>query len=1155
MADIKDFKHAIVRQKILDAVRKDLIGPASDCEQLNEVPTSSYITGLLYPADTDVTEDENYNDVEFTEKNFDADGETLEVGIFEEEEPEDRVKGGFQKPSSIGVSFYVSNDVQKVNAYINWGKYYAEQVQGEAIDKTLEEDAENKKKKKHTIYIREQMNDVVEINFNEMGRSKQIPLESNGNIYIYVMKMQLDNGYKMVSVYLHNNDKSDGDEKEYEKVMFQVEMLIADDLMSPIFVPEYLCRKVELEDEYYYKGRPVYARGRGCAATWEKKAEEINATAIKSSFIPDYEIPSVSAQIDDMPEHAFSMLQMGSPKKKSEVIQNLRTLTEMYGSWITDVLTNDEAMHDDKFKATGQTIIDKCNDANRRMNAGIDLIENNDKVYQAFVFMNQAMYLQRSITAFSKDYGNGIPCSLKDYMTDMPEKGRKKDHSEWRPFQIAFVLLNMCGIMDGESPERDIVDLLYFPTGGGKTEAYLGLIAFTIAYRRLTASDETDYEKDGGVTVFLRYTLRLLTTQQRDRLMRLIVAMEQLREKNEKLYGKERISIGFWVGGNVTPNKFSEYNDSDQFKKREFIRKLTKQIIKCPYCGKPITRDEYDINEKGKYVKIHCADDNCMFSLKTGRTIPVYLVDEEIYAKCPTVIISTVDKFARLPWSERVGLLFGRTDRYCSRCGHIAIGEKHAGRHNADVAAGLERAETVACKPFYPPELIIQDELHLITGPLGTIYGGYETVVEEMCCIEKNGKKIRPKYIVSTATIRNAGEQIKFLYGRNEFAQFPPSGFDTRDSFFIKEVPLPTENLVDASEEKISRMISDGKKPFRQYAGICASGQSVKTTLIRLYSIILQTALDIAKNPEYEDYIDPYYTLIGYFNSIRELGGAVRLLDDDIASRIRVVKNKYNSSEQRYLSFEGKKEITSRIPSWEIAQVLEKLAISYDKNKEKQGCYDVVIATNMIAVGMDVDRLGLMSVVGQPKQNSEYIQATSRVGRQHPGIIFTVYNPYRPRDLSNYENFVGFHSQMYRYVEGTTATPFAARARDRVLHALVVSLLRLQVELMAENSGASNINDISDEQIKDIKEKILERVKITSPSSYVDTEKEMDEFINTWKNIAKDEKLYYFVPAVADDKKRLLTYYGEYYGDKEKPTLSSMRDVEQSSTVFYWEGV
>lgn len=1154
MADIKDFKHAIVRQKILEAVRRDLIGPSSANEKLNEIPTSSYITGLLYPADTDVTEDENYFDVEFTEKKFDADGESMEAGIFEEEEPEDRVKGGFQKPSSIGISFYVANDVSKVNAYINWGKYYAEQVQGEIIDGTSEEDAENKKKKKHTVYIREQMQDVVEIDLDSINHSKQIPLESNENLYVYVMKMQLDDGYRMVSIYVHNNDKSNSDEKEYEKVMFQVEMLVADDMMRPIFVPEYICRKVELEDEYYYKGRPVYARGRGCAAMWETTDEEVNAIAVKTSFIPDYEIPSVSVQIDNMPEHVFSMLQMGLPKKKEEVIENLRLLTSMYGSWITDVLVNAVSMQDDKFKTTGQAIIDKCNDANRRMNAGIDLIEKEEKAYQAFVFMNQAMYLQRSITSFSKEYGSGIPCSLKDFMRDIPEKRRKKDHSEWRPFQIAFVLLNLCGIVDGKSPERDIVDLLYFPTGGGKTEAYLGLIAYTIAYRRLTSSEETEYEKDGGVTVFLRYTLRLLTTQQRDRLMRLIVAMEKLREKNEELYGYERVTIGFWVGGNVTPNKFSDYSDTDHFKKKEFLRKLTKQIIKCPYCGKKIIGDEYVVNKKGQSVKIYCADPYCMFFKSSRKPIPVYLVDEEIYAKCPTVIISTVDKFARLPWTEKAGLLFGKTDRYCSRCGHIAIGAKHPNRHNADAAAGLDKAVITGCKPFYPPELIIQDELHLITGPLGTIYGGYETVVEEMCCIERNGRKIHPKYVASTATIKNAGEQIKFLYGRENFTQFPPSGFDTRDSFFIKEVELPKENLATASDDKLKEMIDDGQKPFRQYVGICASGQSIKTTIIRLYSIILQTALDLSMEPEFEDYIDPYYTLIGYFNSIRELGGTVRLLDDDITSRIRVVKNKYNSPAQRYIDFDGKKEITSRIPSWEIAKVLEKLAVSYDKNKEKQNCYDVVIATNMIAVGMDVDRLGLMTVVGQPKQNSEYIQATSRVGRQHPGIIFAVYNPYRPRDLSNYENFVGFHSQMYRYVEGTTATPFAARARDRVLHALVVSLLRLKIEGMTDNSGAANINHLSDAEIKGIKDMILERVKITAPSSYTDTEREIDGFISIWKSIARSDKLYYFVPSVTDDKKRLLTPYDEYSGVKEKPTLSSMRDVEQSSTVFYWEG-
>ncbi len=1153
MVDIKDYKHAIVRQKILDAVRQDLIGPSAPEEELFEEPTKSYITGLLYPADSTITEDENYFDVEFTEKKFDAEEESKEATIFEEEEPEDRIKGGFQKPSSIGISFYVKDDVSDLNVYVKWGRYYAEQIQGEVVDESLEEDAENRRKEKRTVYKREAMEDIVELDLTSIGKSKQLFLDANSNVYIYVMQMKLDNGYKMVSIYLHNNDKSCDDEKEYEKVMFQVEMLIADDRMNPIFVPEYICRKVELEDEYYYKGRPIYARGRGCAAVWDTTVNEGNATYVMTSFIPDYEIPSVSTQIEEMPQYTFSMLQMGCSKKKEETIEVLHALTECYETWIHKKLEGNPVMKDTGFSTTGQGIINRCIEAHRRMNAGIDLIEKDEKVFRAFLFMNQSMYLQRSITAFSKDYGNGIPCSLKDYMRDIPEKNRKKDHSEWRPFQIAFILLNLFGIINGEAPERDIVDLLYFPTGGGKTEAYLGLIAFTIAYRRLTASEETEYEKDGGVTVLLRYTLRLLTTQQRDRLMRLVVAMEQLRENNPELYGNERITIGFWVGSGVTPNKFSDYDDKD--KKKEFIRKLTKQIIKCPYCGKRITKDQYIINSKGKYVQIHCADRGCYFEKSRGRTMPVYLVDEEIYAKCPTVIISTVDKFSRLPWTERVGLLFGRTDRCCSRCGYLAVGEKHEKTHRVNVSYGLEAAIVNECKAFYPPELIIQDELHLITGPLGTIYGGYETVVEEMCCIQKDGKKIRPKYIVSTATIRNAREQIKFLYGRENFAQFPPSGFDTRDSFFIKEVPLPNKDLRNISEEEVQEMIEQGKKPFRQYVGICVSGQSVKTTLIRLYSAILQKTLDLAKDSEYEDYVDPYYTLIGYFNSIRELGGAVRLFDDDIKSRMHFVKNKYGSPKQRFIGIDGRKEITSRMSSEDIVQTLEKLAISFDKTKSKQGCYDVVLATNMIAVGMDVDRLGLMSVVGQPKQNSEYIQATSRVGRQKPGIIFTVYNPYRPRDLSNYENFVGFHSQMYRYVEGTTATPFAARARDRVLHALVVALLRLQIELMADNSGAKQINNLSDTELDEIKGMILERVKMIAPSSFSDTEEEIESFINTWKSIAKKDDLYYFLPSVANDKKRLLVYFDELCGDKEKPTLNSMRDVEQSSVVFYWEGI
>ena len=1158
MAKRSDYLYAQVRKKMLDAVRTDLIGPTKENEALTELPTNSYITGMLYPADSDITEDENYNDVEFTEGRLDSDGNPTESVVLEDEEPEETTKGGFKKPSSIGVSFYLAEDTDVLNVDVLWGSYYSDKVEGgEIVDESLEEDLENKKKKKHQVYVREQQIETVPLNLSEIGRAKRVSLRLNSHIYLYVIQMYLSNGYKMVSVYLHNNNKG-GDEKEYERVMFQVELHVMSSDKSAVFIPEYVCRKQELEDEYYYKGRPIYGRGRGCAATWNKRDLEENAYVINSAFIPDHEIPGVSAQVTDVPDKAFSMLQLGSPKKKEVSIANLRLLTALYGDWIKNELKENPQMQEASFAKTGNAIIAKCSDALRRMNEGIDLIESNVNIFKSFTFMNQAMYLQRSITAFSKECGRGIPCSLSDYMKDNKEKNIKQDHSEWRPFQIAFILLNIKGLIDPESDERNIVDLLYFPTGGGKTEAYLGLIAFIVAYRRLTAKDETEYEKDGGVTVFLRYTLRLLTTQQRDRLLKLIVAMEDLRERSENTgnaeYGKTPITIGYWVGGGVTPNKFEEY-EKDEYSRKEFIRKVTKQIIRCPYCGRTIDKDNYAINTKTNSVKITCSNDNCKFSKKSGKIIPVYLVDEEIYAKCPTVVISTVDKFAKLPWSEQTGLLFGRTDRYCPRHGYQAIGydkELVGKRHNKDTQNGLEACTIEPCKPFYPPQLIIQDELHLISGPLGTIYGGYETVIEDMCCLDKNGKKLHPKYVVSTATIKNAGEQIKCLYAREHYAQFPPSGFDTRDSYFIREVPLVTRNIDELSEEDIKDMLKKGEKPFRQYAGVCASGQSVKTTLIRLYSVLLQEAFIFSEDPQYKEYVDPYYTLVGYFNSIRELGGAVRLLDDDISSRIKVLKKKYKNARQRYLGFDGKKEITSRIPSYQIAEILEKLAEPFDPSKERQTCYDVVIATNMIAVGMDVDRLGMMAVVGQPKQNSEYIQATSRVGRKYPGIIFTVYNPYRPRDLSNYENFVGFHSQMYRYVEGTTATPFAARARDRVLHALVVSILRLQTETMSGNKGASNILSLSDDEIKKLKKTILDRVAVVAPLAYDSANDDIDAFLSTWKEIAKDQNLYYFV-ANTENNKRLLSFYGQPVTGKEKPTLNSMRDVEQSSTVYLYE--
>ena len=667
------------------------------------------------------------------------------------------------------------------------------------------------------------------------------------------------------------------------------------------------------------------------------------------------------------------------------------------------------------------------------------------------------------------------------------------------------------------------MDLLYFPTGGGKTEAYLGLMAFVIANRRLRAEEGGTYNLDGGVTIMLRYTLRLLTTQQRDRITKMVVAAEMIRRQDPR-FGKEPISIGFWVGSGVTPNKFDEFEekaDRPQDAKRA-KNHVCKQLLTCPFCGKPLKEENFNIDIDRKSIEIYCSDKDCQFyRYKNDRIpIPVYMVDEEIYGKCPTIILSTVDKFARLPWDVNTNALFGRVDRKCSRDGYVAIGAEHV-RHNRTNSLPPSTLENI--RPFLPPELIIQDELHLITGPLGTVYGAYETIIENMCVHEG----IRPKYVVSTATIKNAEAQAKCLYARKNTTQFPSSGFEIGDSFFIREIPVE-------------------KNPFRKYVGICAPGQSVKTALLRVYAIILQAAYTLSQQEEFKDVIDPYYSLVGYFNSIRELGGAVRLLQDDIPKRIHRIKNKYGLGKQRYLNHNV--EITSRMSSYKIPEKLNQLEITCTS----KDCLDTAIATNMIAVGMDVDRLGLMVVTGQPKQNSEYIQATSRIGRAFPGLVVTLYNAYRPRDLSHYENFTGYHSQLYRFVEGTTATPFSARARDRVLHALIISAIRLNYPNMANNPDAAAIGSLTTEQLGTVKKLIIDRLNIIKPSAISDAEMEIDQFIDWWKLRAVQTKPLRYYVVGTERYNRLMNPYDRQHKKDEKATLQSMREVESAANMFYY---
>ncbi len=1113
MAEDKSFLESEVRQKIIEALRKDLVGPLEENEVLDESPMFEYLTGMLYPQVlADCLETELDADVDRSEQDSDYTPQP------DEDDNEPMTATRFKQQSTIGMSFYLRKDTNKIKAIVSWGDY---------IKSTEKYTNEKGEEKTRPLYTRQPMRETIEIDFCSFGKQQDYALKIDSNLHLYVTKIGLRNDYMLVTLHLTN--KRPKGNAALESIIFQAKIEAFSEEREDCFIAENVCRDILASDEFYYVQRPIFGRGRGCAIMWDSINEKY-ASKIYTSFIPEYEFPGVRATIDGFADDHFSMSFLARPKHKKETIARLRALSDAYESWINETLVHDKRMADAGFKGKiGDDVIEKCKLALKRIEEGIDLIENDDIAFEAFCFMNSVMSLQRSINSYSKKHGKGVECNFGDFV----DPRNKENLFCWRPFQIAFVLMNLNGVVDPFHADREIVDLLYFPTGGGKTEAYLGLIAFTIANRRLKKDEDSEFNRDGGVTAILRYTLRLLTTQQRDRLTKMVIAAEMERQRQYPRYGKEPVSIGFWVGGGVTPNTIDSLRDNPDFPEigRSNRNLLYKQLLNCPFCGKELIKENYHIDFDKKSVEIYCEDKNCIFykyKMPHRISIPVYLVDEEIYNKCPTVILATVDKFANLPWNPSSNALFGRVDRRCERDGYIAIGVNHESRHNATET--LPAAKVVSVKPFAPPELIVQDELHLITGPLGTIYGAYETIIQDLCSYEKDGRKILPKYVVSTATIKNAHEQIRCLYGRKKSMQFPANGFEIGDSFFIKEISIKD-------------------KPFRKYVGISASGQSMKTTTLRAYAIVLQTVSELKQEEKYKSVIDPYYTLVGYFNSIRELGGTVRLLQDDIPKRINRLRKKYKFKTTRYLN--KKIEITSRISSSKITEKLKELEVSSDQ----KGVLDTAIATNMIAVGMDVDRLGLMTVMGQPKQNSEYIQATSRIGRQHPGLVITLYNPYRPRDLSHYENFVGYHSQLYRYVEGTTATPFSARARDRVLHALVIAALRLEMPQYAENIKANDIGNLGNIEKENICNIILDRLAIVNPQAREDAKEEIERFLGDWQCMAAQSKplVYYVGNKYLEKYNRLMNYYSEDCSRMEKGTLNSMREVEASATLFYWE--
>jgi hypothetical protein len=652
----------------------------------------------------------------------------------------------------------------------------------------------------------------------------------------------------------------------------------------------------------------------------------------------------------------------------------------------------------------------------------------------------------------------------------------------WRPFQLAFFLLNLAPLTDLDHPARvhpaeAVCDLLWFPTGGGKTEAYLGLSAYAMALRRLQG---VVAGRDGqhGVAVLMRYTLRVLTLQQFQRAAALLCACEVLRRAEEEggdgALGKEPFRIGLWVGRRTTPNSIADAQNAVKTALGDMFAPggsgTPAQLTNCPWCGseiKPGQHIKIDPFENGHArVLTFCGDPlgGCEFTGKRspGEGLPVVVVDEEIYRRLPALLIATVDKFAQLPWNGMTQALFGRVTGRCERHGYRTPDVKDTDSHPTG-RNGLPAATTVDRDvELRPPDLIIQDELHLISGPLGTMVGLYETAIDELCTWEAAGVRVRPKVVASTATVRRAPEQVRALFLR-DVEVFPPPGLDASDSFFAREV--------DATPER----------PGRLYIGVCAPGRRLKVALIRTYVALMAGAQQLFERNGAA--ADPWMTLVGYFNAMQELAGMRRLVEDDI--RTRLMKSDQRGLVRRNLQG-GLKELTSRANAADIPRILDDLERRFDPKIKRQFALDVLLATSMISVGVDVQRLGLMVVGGQPKTTSEYIQATSRVGRSAsgPGLVTTVLNWARPRDLSHYERFEHYHATFYKQVEALSVTPFSPRALDRGLSALLVALARLTDEELNSNEAARKATAMRPE-IRDAIDRIAERASEVSQSSEV----------------------------------------------------------------------
>jgi hypothetical protein len=1086
-----------VRARLVEALKLDLVGPSAGHALAEERlpgwvrPSNWYLTGFLIPSGTppERSADADEND------DFELVPESAGLAEESNEERKAAKKGFF--PSSMGLSFLVPRETRTLTVTVRWGDY--EQTGIEGGDGKPLSVWQRRPREARVPVVLSAVSDPVVHNVHESDGLQLHVVERL--ISAEDLEAHIPQGTRSVSLFLVNHRTPVAKERGEPDLayVFQPELEVRSD--RP-FVPRPDLRGARAAEwdeqvaDLHYADTPEYATGHGVSAEWE--VVDSACRLLRTAWIPTAEVEKTTTV--DPPGVELSMKVLGALADGVAVEAALRSLVTQYRGWIEAQGASVATLQGSR-RGTATELLRLASLAADRIGHGINTLAKDADALDAFRVANRAVE-----RALRKRLGIETP--------------------RWRAFQLAFMLLNLPGLADPRDPNRETVDLLFFPTGGGKTEAYLGLAAFAMVLRRLRRQGDKRLS-GAGVSVIMRYTLRLLTLDQLARAAGLVCALELEREKDVSRYGPWPFEIGLWVGKAATPNilgrKGDGRSDSARTKVRQFkadpkSRPSPIPLEDCPWCGTRFGPDSFALlpnDDAPSELRIVCTNFECDFT--RDRALPIVAVDEPLYRRLPAFLIATVDKFASLPWVGQSGALLGSADRADAR-GFYGQAEPGKGTR---LAAALP-----------PPDLVIQDELHLISGPLGTMAGLYEAAIEALCVREIDGRAVRPKIVASTATVRRAQDQIQALFARTLTQVFPPPGPDRRDSFFAQTMPA-------------------SKVPARLYLGIASQGRNPKVMMRKAWLALMGAAercyRDAGGHNNHDNPADPYMTVLGYFNGLRELGGARRILEEEVQNTVKSYGSRKRVGEDRGL-FQDRKtfsevvELTSRVPTDKIAEARRRLGISFHDIRQRVDC---AIATNMISVGLDIPRLGLMFVLGQPKTHAEYIQATSRVGRgdDKPGLVLTLLNFHKPRDRSHYERFRHYHETFYRSVEVASVTPFSARALDRGFAGALVGLARHVESQLTPPEGAERIADVRAVLERRLLATFLERVRQQPFADEAEREERLRsvqnrvvDLLDSWRKIFED----YRAAGVA-------LQYQQYELDGPKPLLREVLDKDFES--------